>query len=378
MREGLEPGSEMSDEMVTHFDRCLGCMACVTACPSGVQYDRLIERVAPPGRAPPPPAARRASAAPAAVRDAAPPQAPAGAGPAAGRVAPARGRAAARPAVDAGQGRAAHPVAETWSVPAERTPAVGEQRGRVGLLLGCVQRVFYPQVHAATVHALAAEGFEVHRPAQARAAAARCSCTAATRRARCSARGRRWMAFARAGGGPGFDHIVVNAAGCGSAMKDYGDLLDDPRGQGVLGPRPRRVRAARRDRAAGAPRAGAAAGRLPRRLPPRPRPGRAGPAPGSAGVDPGPGADRGGRRARAVLRLGRDLQPGPAAGGRRAGRAQGPAPDRDRRPGDRRRQPRAAPPSSTCTCAALGHPLPIHHPIELLSRSISIAAAGGA
>src|ERR1041384_1526523 len=33
--------------MVTHFDRCLGCMACVTACPSGVQYDKLIERTRP-------------------------------------------------------------------------------------------------------------------------------------------------------------------------------------------------------------------------------------------------------------------------------------------------------------------------------------------
>src|SRR5947199_8868805 len=43
MREGLEAGSELSDGMVTHLDRCLGCMACVTACPSGVRYDRLIE-----------------------------------------------------------------------------------------------------------------------------------------------------------------------------------------------------------------------------------------------------------------------------------------------------------------------------------------------
>ncbi len=33
----------MTDSMVGHFDACLGCMACVTACPSGVQYDRLIE-----------------------------------------------------------------------------------------------------------------------------------------------------------------------------------------------------------------------------------------------------------------------------------------------------------------------------------------------
>ena len=45
--EGLDSADELSNEMVTHFDRCLGCMACVTACPSGVRYDRLIERVRP-------------------------------------------------------------------------------------------------------------------------------------------------------------------------------------------------------------------------------------------------------------------------------------------------------------------------------------------
>src|SRR5690349_24603864 len=47
MRVGHEEGAEVSDEMVTHFDRCLGCMACVTACPSGVQYDKLIEQTRP-------------------------------------------------------------------------------------------------------------------------------------------------------------------------------------------------------------------------------------------------------------------------------------------------------------------------------------------
>ena len=36
-------GEPLDDTMVRHFDQCLGCMACVTACPSGVQYDRLIE-----------------------------------------------------------------------------------------------------------------------------------------------------------------------------------------------------------------------------------------------------------------------------------------------------------------------------------------------
>ena len=47
MRVGHEEGAEISDEMVTHLDRCLGCMACVTACPSGVQYDQLIEQTRP-------------------------------------------------------------------------------------------------------------------------------------------------------------------------------------------------------------------------------------------------------------------------------------------------------------------------------------------
>src|ERR1700760_1040214 len=36
-------GAELSSAAAEHFDRCLGCMACMTACPSGVQYDRLIE-----------------------------------------------------------------------------------------------------------------------------------------------------------------------------------------------------------------------------------------------------------------------------------------------------------------------------------------------
>ena len=39
---GLE-GEPLDQEMASHFDRCLGCMACVTSCPSGVQYDKLIE-----------------------------------------------------------------------------------------------------------------------------------------------------------------------------------------------------------------------------------------------------------------------------------------------------------------------------------------------
>src|SRR5512133_2281036 len=47
MKLGLEGRTAMSDTYVRHFDQCLGCMACVTACPSGVQYDKLIEATRP-------------------------------------------------------------------------------------------------------------------------------------------------------------------------------------------------------------------------------------------------------------------------------------------------------------------------------------------
>src|SRR3954453_16813859 len=43
MRLGVEERTEMTDTFVRHFDNCLGCMACMTACPSGVQYDKLVE-----------------------------------------------------------------------------------------------------------------------------------------------------------------------------------------------------------------------------------------------------------------------------------------------------------------------------------------------
>ena len=56
----------------------------------------------------------------------------------------------------------------------------------------------------------------------------RSSCTGAPSRPRSSGREQTIAAFAQAGGGAGLDHIIVNAAGCGSAMKDYGDLLGTP------------------------------------------------------------------------------------------------------------------------------------------------------
>jgi glycolate dehydrogenase iron-sulfur subunit len=217
--------SELSPEMVEHFDRCLGCMACVTACPSGVRYDRLIERV----RAQVERNYER-SRADRALRRLLFETLPY----------PKRMRALA-PMIAAGRKLGAERLPERIAILAkvaprtpvrkirgatvpQRMPAAGEARGRVGLLLGCVQRVFFADVHRATVAALAAEGFEVLAPKLPYCCGAlelhSGEEESALRRARATV-----AAFEALGP---LDHIVVNAAGCGAAMKEYGELLGTP------------------------------------------------------------------------------------------------------------------------------------------------------
>jgi glycolate oxidase iron-sulfur subunit len=215
---------EVSPAMVRHIDSCLGCLACVSACPSGVRYDRLLARARPAVER----AAERSGAEralrrllfetlphPARLRRLAPLL------PLTGRLAdrlPARLEPLAKlaPAVPArGERKAGFPAL---------TPAHGERRGRVALLLGCVQRVFYPEVHRATIGALAAEGFEVLAPASPEC------CGALELHAGEEAAGvaRARATIAALDGLGHVDHFVVNAAGCGAAMREYGDLLDTP------------------------------------------------------------------------------------------------------------------------------------------------------
>ena len=229
--EGLTDARELSDEMVTHFDRCLGCMACVTACPSGVRYDRLIERVRPQverhhRRSPSERALRKLLFAtlpyPRRLRLLAP------------MLSPARRLGVGR--LPGGFGALAQvapraPLARTvrFRLPA-RTPAEGRQRGRVGLLLGCVQRVFYSGVQVATIRALAAEGFEVLAPPVP-------SCCGALEfhageEDRAATRAKETLAAFDA---LGVDQVVTTAAGCGSAMKEYGDLLATPEAHAFAG-----------------------------------------------------------------------------------------------------------------------------------------------
>src|SRR4029077_20890064 len=103
-----------------------------------------------------------------------------------------------------------------------RTPASGPRRGSVGFMQGCVQRVVFGDVNGATVGVLAAEGFDVVAPRLPRCCGALQLHTGYDEQARDLAR-RTIEAF------DGCDTVVVNAAGCGLAMKDCGHLFrDDP------------------------------------------------------------------------------------------------------------------------------------------------------
>ncbi|MGH9066343.1 MAG: (Fe-S)-binding protein [Acidimicrobiales bacterium] len=249
MRSALEGEIGLDRTFVAHLDACLGCMACVTACPSGVRYDELIEATrAQIERHHRRPLADRAFRElvfalfphPGRVRLAA------AAGLAYQRLGLAglvrrRGlldRMPARLRALEGLMPAVRPGSLVARVP-ELTPAVGERRARVGLVTGCVQRVFFDRVNAATVRVLAAEGCEVVAPRTQGCCGA--LMVHAGREAQAVAAAR---ALVDAFEGTGVDAVVVNAAGCGSTLKDYGRLLaDDP----VYGPRAAALAAKARD-----------------------------------------------------------------------------------------------------------------------------------
>jgi glycolate oxidase iron-sulfur subunit len=230
MQSGLE-GEPMTDSMVGHIDACLGCMACVTACPSGVQYDRLIEAT----RAQverrhrrtladrllreaifalfPYPRRLRALRAPLSAYRRSGLQ----------RVVQRSGVLDRISPTLAAMESLAPPVRPAPPLP-ERVAARGQRRAVVGMLTGCVQREFFPRVNAATARVLAMEGCDVVIPR------GQGCCGALSvhngRETEAQAFARRTIDVFEAAG---VEHVVVNAAGCGSSMKEYAELLaDDP------------------------------------------------------------------------------------------------------------------------------------------------------
>ena len=254
-------GAELTDAAAEHFDRCLGCMACMTACPSGVQYDQLIEaarvwaedaRSGEPARGgepglPEADATDRSvypngtSAGKRRLRDRATRAAIFSVFPYPARLraltAPLRAvqrtgldrliaRSAVPDRVSPALGAALRLAPPRARQPAprgrlpERVAARGPRRAVVGMLTGCVQSVFFPQVNVATARVLAAEGCDVIIPRGQGCCGALSLHSGRPEEAAGFAR-RTIALFEEAG----VDAVVVNSAGCGSAMKEYERLL---------------------------------------------------------------------------------------------------------------------------------------------------------
>jgi len=227
----VSQGQELTPTVVQHFDACLGCLACVTACPSGVQYDHLIAatraQVERNHRRPAPQRALRGLIFalfphPRRLRLL---RWPLWLHQRSGLSRLLRRSGALRrisPHLAAMESLAPD-IHRADRVP-ERTPARGARRGAVGMLLGCVQREFFPGVNAATARVLSAEGFDVIAPPGQGCCGALSGHSGRQEEARSFAR-RLVDTFEQAGVG----RVVVNSAGCGSQMKEYTELLaDDP------------------------------------------------------------------------------------------------------------------------------------------------------
>ncbi len=228
MKSALEGRVAMTDAFVGHFDACLGCMACVTACPSGVEYAPLVEatraqidrrhdrsvgdRLFRAGlfAVVPYPARLRLALAPLVVY---------------GWIKPLIDRSGLLNLLPP-RVRALARLAPTMTMKsltastAEVTPAIGARRMRVGLLTGCVQRLAFAHVNEATVRVLAAEGCEVVSPPAQGCCGALALHAGREPDARAFAR-RAIEVFEQTG----VERVVVNAAGCGSSMKEYERLF---------------------------------------------------------------------------------------------------------------------------------------------------------
>jgi glycolate oxidase iron-sulfur subunit len=231
MKMAGEGAAEMNATWVSHFDSCLACMACMTACPSGVDYGKLIEatRAQIERKTKRPQGEKRHRrfmfenfTQPGRLRRM---RLPLLAYQKSGMQALVRGLGLLKLLPKKLQTmEALLPKLGPKEAVAEVTPAAGTKRRRVGLLLGCVQREFFSPVNAATARVLAAEGCEVVAPKEQPCCGALLvhagEETAAVELAK-----RTIDAFERAN----VETVVTNAAGCGSNVKEYGHLLrDDP------------------------------------------------------------------------------------------------------------------------------------------------------
>ena len=219
----------MGDSFVTHIDRCLGCLNCQTACPSGVQYGRLLEstRAQIEQNYPRPerqrqireyfytkvlPSFAKLSHAAKLVRFYQK----------SGLRSLARATGLLKRLGVAELDALSPKIDSKFSFAdlGKTFPAEGERRGRVGMLIGCIGSVAFTELNRATIRVLTKNGIEVCIPKAQGCCGALHAHAGFLELARAQARKNIDAML-----DPEFDAIITNAAGCGSAMKEYGELL---------------------------------------------------------------------------------------------------------------------------------------------------------
>ncbi len=228
IKDMLENGRPADEQVVTHIDRCLSCLACTTTCPSGVDYMHLVDHarmhientyrrpfrerlfrnllaaVLPhPGRF------RLALHAAALGR------------PFSGLLRRVRGLEPLGAMLDLAPRRVPKPS------PAARPathPAAGTRRGRVAILTGCAQPVLKPEINEATIRLLTRLGVEVVAPAGEVCCGSLVHHMGREEQALEAAR-RNVDVWLREIENGGLDAVIITASGCGTTIKDYGFML---------------------------------------------------------------------------------------------------------------------------------------------------------
>ena len=224
MRAVQEGRLALGQTAVRHIDSCLGCRACEAVCPSGVQYGDLLEHTRDHieknyrrslfqtilrrfaiEKILPYPARMKWALFPAKIL---------------------RGlRAEKLLPKFAREAMALVPLTSACSRVPENSPAIGTARGRVGFVSGCVMSVWFSETNAASIRLLNRVGYETVVPPGQGCCGALFAHSGNLAAARACAR-KNVEVFER----QNFDAIIINAAGCGSILKEYGELLgDDPK-----------------------------------------------------------------------------------------------------------------------------------------------------
>jgi glycolate oxidase iron-sulfur subunit len=238
IKEMLEKDRPPTQEVVKHIDRCLSCLACMTTCPSGVNYMHLVDqarsRIEKDYARPPAERALRAVLAwvlprPGWFRVS---MMLARLGRPLAALLPTSKEAAASPTllrrIKAMLALAPERLPPSGPAAGSVFPAKGSRRGRVALLQGCAQQVLAPRINQAAINLLTRHGIEVVLVKDEQC------CGALTHHlgrdgdalARARANITAWLSEA---GRNGLDAILVTTSGCGTVIKDYGFMLREDR-----------------------------------------------------------------------------------------------------------------------------------------------------